>query len=207
MNRFRTDHIRSENDQEQMRDFTNIEYLNHGNARQRKAYKELTDLNIFEHLKKYYPLLTGTIPIEIDLPESDLDIICECEHHDEFTETLTDLYSDKPNFDLRTSICGGLKSTIISFQSGEFDIEIFGQNCPTQSQNAYQHMLIEYHILNSKDDTFRKQIIALKQEGLKTEPAFAQLLGLNGDPYEELLKFGNNLTKPQLDFGQNNGMK
>ena len=36
---------------------------------------------------------------------------------------------------------------------------------------------------------FRRQIIDLKKQGLKTEPAFAKLLALTGDPYVELLSF------------------
>ncbi len=49
-------------------------------------------------------------------------------------------------------------------------------------------MIIEHKILSSKNDKFRAEIIQLKKEGLKTEPAFARLLGLQGNPYEELLK-------------------
>ena len=169
-------------------DFTNIQYLRSGNNRQQRAYLKLTELSIFEKLQAYKPLLAGTIPLGIDLPESDLDIICECSNHVKFTETLTSLYSNKNNFEVRTSIWKGLTSTIVTFQSGEFEIEIFGQDCPTRNQNAYQHMIIEYQILNSKDDDFRTKIIGLKQEGIKTEPAFAKLLDLSGNPYEELLK-------------------
>ena len=172
-----------------MPDFTNIEYLKKGNKRQQQAYIELTKLSIFEDLQAYSPVLTGTIPIGIDLPESDLDIICECSNHQKFAETLTRLYSDKDKFEIRTNTWNNLLSTIATFRSGEFEVEVFGQDYPTKEQNAYRHMLIEHKILNLKDDKFRTEIIRLKQEGLKTEPAFAKLLALVGDPYVELLKF------------------
>jgi len=171
------------------KDFTNIEYLKIGTERQQRAYKELIELTIFESLQDYKPILTGTIPIGIDLPESDLDIICHCFDHREFKEKLNSLYSDKDGYQVRTTIWNNLESTIATFNSDEFEIEIFGQDCPTVNQNAYRHMLVEYEILKSKDEKFRAEIIRLKKEGLKTEPAFARLLGLNGNPYEELLKF------------------
>lgn len=49
-------------------------------------------------------------------------------------------------------------------------------------------MLIEDIILHEKGSAFRKRIIELKSYGIKTEPAFARLLGLQGDLYSELLK-------------------
>ena len=36
---------------------------------------------------------------------------------------------------------------------------------------------------------FKEQIRGLKRNGLKTEPAFAKLLGLNGDPYRAVLDY------------------
>ncbi len=51
-----------------------------------------------------------------------------------------------------------------------------------------EHMLIENEILIEKGIKFRKIIIDLKSNGIKTEPAFANLLGLTGNPYLELLK-------------------
>jgi hypothetical protein len=69
----------------------------------------------------------------------------------------------------------------------EFSIEIFGQNKPTIEQNAYRHMIAEYKILQEKGEDFKQKIIELKQKGIKTEPVFGMLLGLN-NPYEDLLK-------------------
>ena len=50
-------------------------------------------------------------------------------------------------------------------------------------------MIKEFEILEKEGDEFRRKIIELKELGLKTEPAFAKLLGLSGDPYVELLKY------------------
>lgn len=169
-------------------DFTNIEYLKEGTVRQRKAYAELRNLSIFQHLKCYKPLLTGTIPIGIDVPESDLDIICQCSNHTEFSKTVNTLYSSKKNYNIYKGKSHSKDFTIATFDSGDFRIEIFGQDCPTQNQNAYRHMLIEHKILSAMDNKFKTQIIELKKGGLKTEPAFAKLLGLKGDPYEQLLR-------------------
>lgn len=52
-------------------------------------------------------------------------------------------------------------------------------------------MIIEHKILIEKGEDFRLQVIQLKEQGYKTEPAFAHLLDLSGDPYDELLKFKN----------------
>lgn len=48
-------------------------------------------------------------------------------------------------------------------------------------------MIVEKKILDLKGENFRKRVIELKRKGLKTEPALAELLGLEGNPYEGLL--------------------
>lgn len=169
-------------------DFKNIEYLKYGNERQKLAYSEILNLNIFEKLKKFNPVLTGTIPIGIDLPESDLDIICECQNHSVFSELLIALFSNQKDFKIFSTKQDGIESTITTFKTEHFLFEIFGQNIKTEKQNAYRHMLVENRILIEKGDEFKQEIIKLKSSGLKTEPAFARLLGLNGNPYVELLK-------------------
>ncbi|NHB69811.1 GNAT family N-acetyltransferase [Perlabentimonas gracilis] len=172
-----------------MIDFKNIDYLKTGNKRQKIAYLLLNELAIFDYLKKYNPILTGTIPIEIDVPDSDLDIICECKDHTAYAKDLTDKFGKYLDFQIWTNTHYGVKSTIASFSYKSQKIEIFGQNIPTEKQNSFRHMLIERQILQEKGSEFKNQIIELKKQGIKTEHAFAQLLGLKGDPYLELLKY------------------
>lgn len=168
-------------------DFTLIAYLKSGNERQRHAYAALQALGIFENLKAYAPLLAGTIPIGIDLPESDLDIICQCSDHAAFSSQVEQLYSDRAGFTIYTNdtaVC----STVANFRIEGFEIEVFAQNVPSREQYAFRHMLIEHALLQAKGPEFKEQIVQLKRAGLKTEPAFAKALGLEGDPYQALLK-------------------
>ncbi len=171
-----------------MINFKNIEYLKIGNGRQKKAYKVLKELNVFESLKEYNPILTGTIPIEIDLPESDLDIICNCEDHLKFSKLLSKLFANKEDFKIKSKNWNGIKTTVAKFKTENFIIEIFAQNTPTENQNAYRHMVIEYKILIQRGSEFKADVKKLKSNGLKTEPAFAKILGIKGNPYKALLK-------------------
>ena len=170
-------------------DFLNINYLKTGSEKQQKAYNLLIELEIFENLQAYQPIITGTIPIGIDLPGSDLDVICQCYNHKEFEETIAGVYSNEIDFKIKTRFWNGQMSTIASFEARGFYIEIFGQNVPTQMQDAYKHMVIEYKILNKLGPEFKSAVVGLKKKGMKTEPAFAKLLDLKGDPYEALKFF------------------
>ncbi len=169
--------------------FYNIAYLKHGNTRQKQAYAVLKHFQVFEILRDYHPLLAGTIPIDIDLPESDLDIICECSDSEAFTLFLERNFEKYKDFNVRTSFYNGLEAIIATFKMENFNIEIFGQNIPTHEQNAFRHMLIEHQILEEKGQAFKAKIRELKKAGMKTEPAFAKLLNLKGNPYLALLEY------------------
>ncbi|KFF18643.1 DUF4269 domain-containing protein [Chryseobacterium sp. JM1] len=175
-----------------MIDFTHIEYLKSGNERQKRAYDVLKKYQVFEKLKDYSPVLAGTIPIEIDIESSDLDIICEVdlECEEDFLDEIAmrrlmpgDTYVKVENIVVR-----GEKCIVLNFMLEEFPIEIFGQKKPSTEQNAYRHMVAEYRILQEKGEDFKHKIIELKKQGMKTEPAFGLLMELE-NPYEDLLKF------------------
>ena len=115
-----------------MTDFTTIDYLRNGNERQKRAYQILTKHRLFEKLKDYHPILAGTVPIEIDVDGSDLDIICEVDLRFE-EDFLDDLMFSKfipHNIEVKVEnpIINGEKCIILNFKLEEFPIEIFGQN-------------------------------------------------------------------------------
>ncbi|OMQ09504.1 DUF4269 domain-containing protein [[Flexibacter] sp. ATCC 35103] len=172
-----------------MIDFTNIEYLKNGNQKQIQAFDVLTQNKILINLAEFDPILVGTLPINIDIENSDLDIICYWKNKKDFTEKLNSLFGKENKFTIRETLIDNKESIIVTFKIDGFEIEIFGQNIPTKNQNGYKHMLIEHEILQSNDESFRLDIIRLKQNGYKTEPAFAFLLGLKGNPYLELLEY------------------
>jgi len=171
-----------------MLDFTNIEYLKNGDSVQKDAYAELKKLQIFDLLSEFNPILVGTIPIGIYTDESDLDIICESSELNMIYSLLNNHFNKFKLFEIKTKLIRNEESLVCRFNSN-FPIEIFVQNIPTSNQYAFRHMIKEYEILNQKGIHFKKEIIRLKKSGLKTEPAFAKLLNLKGDPYDELLNY------------------
>ena len=170
-----------------MINFDNIEYLKTGNSRQKKAYTVLSKNLVIESLQEFDPILVGTIPINIDIENSDLDIICCWKDRNYFVESIIRLFAGKQGFSIKND--ESQNCVIASFTIDQLKIEIFGQNIPVRMQMGYRHMLIEHHLLLEHGPIFREKIIELKKQGYKTEPAFALLLGLQENPYEALLKY------------------
>lgn len=164
-----------------------ISYLANGNPMQRRAYEVLTAFRLFDLLQPFQPVLAGTIPLAIDIPGSDLDIICCWEDEAAFAEYVTRHFGHFPNFECLHKSIRNRPTVLARFTAGDFPIEIFGQNRPAAEQEAVRHLLVEYAILEEKGEAFRQQVIALKMAGMKTEPAFGRLLGMKGDGYEGLL--------------------
>ena len=165
-----------------------LSYLEHGDAQQREVYSLLRELGIMERLADYHPLLAGTVPLGIQVAGSDLDIICEVYEPERFIAEVRDSFGSLYGFSAVSRIVEGLPRTRINFRAGGWPIELFGQPLQTILQNGWRHMLVEDRILQLLGDPFRSEVIRLKSGGMKTEPAFARLLGLEGDPYEALLR-------------------
>nr|WKN40226.1 DUF4269 domain-containing protein [Tunicatimonas sp. TK19036] len=168
-------------------DFTNPDYLKTGNERQQQAYHAINQLAVFATLAPYNPVLTGTIPIGIDIPGSDLDIICEVYQPDAFIQDVKARFGYLPGFSVRQTVVQELPTVIINFCYQGWPFELFGQPLPATRQVAYRHMMIEHRILQLASPDFRLVIRQLKQAGMKTEPVFAHLLHLPNSPYDALL--------------------
>lgn len=139
-------------------------------------------------LQDFDPIVVGTIPIGIDIDSSDLDIICFWQDQHFFNRKLADNFMIFEAFQIRIVTINSELTTIANFHIDHLEFEIFGQNVPSKSQFGYRHMLVENKLLLERGEDFRQEIINLKQQGYKTEPAFAKVLGMEGDPYQALLK-------------------
>jgi hypothetical protein len=167
-------------------DFLDIDYLKKGSKRQKKAYFVLKDLMIFNNLRLYKPVLTGSVPLDIATDESDLDITCEFPDTVGFVEALERFYSHIRDFDIKEKIIRGVKTVVCSFSHAEKLVEIFGQDVRVEDQHSYRHMIVESRLLRIGGKKAVCEIQGLKKKGVKTEPAFACYFGIEGDPYEKL---------------------
>lgn len=166
-----------------------FEQMKTGNIQQQKAYSTIYELKIFDELHVYNPVLCGTIPIDINIKGSDLDIIMEVRDLDIFAKELQTLYADKESFSLKRKMIRGKEVVKANFTFRDFEFELFGQDQLVHKQFAYLHMKIEYELLQ-RNPGLREKVISLKKQGYKTEPAFCKLLNIGGDPYEGLILFG-----------------
>jgi hypothetical protein len=161
-------------------DFFDLSYLSKGSAVQQAGLRAIIGSGIMNSLKEFSPVVVGTLPLDLFVTGSDIDIIC--------------FYLDAEQFQAefkhsRPEELGGVDSIISNFDFDGFQFEVVGQSIPVTEQVAYRHMMAEWKILEERGESFRREVRALKENGVKTEPAFAQLLGLPGDPYLALLDY------------------
>ncbi|WP_254854017.1 DUF4269 domain-containing protein [Halobacillus salinus] len=166
-----------------------FEKMKDGNPKQQAAYQTINDLNIFEDLHVYHPVLCGTIPIGVDVEESDLDIIMEVHDLAQFEKKLETLYGHLSGFKLKRKKIRGREVVKANFSAGVFEMELFGQDQPVERQNAYVHMMVEHKVLED-GPALRGDVMELRKLGYKTEPAFCEVLGISDDPYEGLIRYG-----------------
>jgi hypothetical protein len=165
-----------------------IGYLLQGDNKQKQVYAAIHTCRAMELLSAFDPTLTGTYPIGIYLPDSDIDIICHYAREELFENVLVNAFGFIDGFELTRKTIRGEACIISRFNHSGFLFEIFGQARPVSEQFAIRHMLIEQKVLSDNDQSFREEIIRLKEKGFSTEEAFCTLLGIEGDPYIELLK-------------------
>lgn len=171
------------------RDWFSIGYLQHGSPSQQLAFHILQELKVMEILAPFQPVLTGTFPLDLAVPTSDLDICCQSPALPLLTSTCQKAFYRYEGFSVREKVLSGIPSLLVRFYYREKMIEIFGQAVPVREQLAFRHMLAEHHFLQKWGEPLRQQVLSLKMAGIKTEPAFAQALELKGNPYESLLRF------------------
>ncbi len=145
-----------------------------------KVVAFLKESQLLYRFSKFHPLITGTIPLAINIETSDLDILFQSENFEEFTKHVLEFF---PKSVIRIE----QDYVLAIFKHNDLNIEFFCQKIHPLKQRAHQHLRIEARLLKLLGVHFRRRIIQLKREGFKTEPAFGELLALD-NPYEDLLQ-------------------
>lgn len=171
-----------------MAEFNNIDYLQTGSIRQQQLYKTLEKSGLLKLLLAYDPIIVGSIPLGLDLPNSDVDVICSYADKLEFQNYLKDNFGGKSGFVTNQLSIYSNETITANFRIDNFEFEIFGQQIPTRDQMGYKHLLIEDYLLMTYGQAFKKQICELKELGYRTEEAFCKLLGIDGNPYIALIE-------------------
>lgn len=156
-----------------------------------EKHPKLCDLidryGLLKNLKEFTPLISGTIPLQIDTHNSDLDLLCCAKELSRFEEICQQHWGTLPDYRCHRARFQELESSVINFTVEGLKVEIFCQDQEVYKQNANRQYYIESKLLKILGPKFRADIKKLKDQGLKTEPAFGELLGLSS-PYEELLE-------------------
>lgn len=137
-------------------------------------------------LAEFDPHLAGTLPLGVALPTSDVDILCHAADPDAFAIALWTAFSGETDFSLRQWIISD-RPVIASFVAHGWPFQVFGQKKAVNEQNGWRHFLVERRLLRLGGATFRAAIMRERARGAKTEPAFAAVLRLQGDPYLVIL--------------------
>jgi hypothetical protein len=141
---------------------------------------------VLPKLAAFDPHVAGTPPLGLDLPTSDIDVICFAPDAEAFARAVWNAFGTRPEFRIWQV---GLDGPVVaSFAHAGWIIEIFAQASPISEQYGWRHFLVEQKLLALGGDPFRIAVMAQRNSGMKTEPAFASVIGLDGDPYEALLR-------------------
>ncbi len=146
----------------------------------------IESLDLLGKLAGYHPVVIGTPPLGIDTDDSDIDIACTADDLDAFGKSVERMFGHLEGFSSGFPVVHEEPAILVSFGFSGWDVELFCQKIDTGSQWGVRHFRIEQRLL-ALEPELRHQIRDLKRLGSKTEPAFARVLRLSGDPYRSIL--------------------
>ena len=154
----------------------------------RPNYQEAIDqLALLDTLTDFDPVVIGTPPLGIATDKSDIDIACSASNLDVFAKFAKQQFAHYQDFQLRDIDHLNEPASVVTFKALDWEFELFCQTLKTAEQWGVRHFIVEQRLLNLCPQLV-EDITRLKEGGIKTEPAFAQVLALDGDPYEAVLK-------------------
>ncbi len=167
-------------------DWRRLDYLAHGNPRQRSAHALLT-AGVWDTLAAQCSdlALVSTVTIALDRPGSDLDIVCQHPDPATFAESLA---AQGWQVAQKGADIWLAEQTVTGADGHPWPLELYLTPDPLEHLNGWRHLSLMAALLEQFGAAFYHQVLRLRlDEGLKGEAAMCHLLGLAGDPYAALL--------------------
>lgn len=167
-------------------DWRCLDYLAHGNPRQRSAHALLT-AGVWDALTAQCSdlALVSTVAIGLDRPGSDLDIVCQ---HPELATFAATLAAQGWRVAQKGADIWLAEQSVTGADGHPWPLELYLTSDPLERLNGWRHLSLMAALLEQFGAAFYYQVLRLRlDEGLKGEAAMCHLLGLAGDPYAALL--------------------
>ncbi len=164
-------------------------------ARRDAALAAIARSDVLDLLAPFTPRVVSTILVGLDTEDSDIDILC-CysdangyaawidERLQHFERFISRLYDDH---------------VIASFLTEGFQFEVYAAPIPVEEQMGWRHFQVMERLVGLGGGSLRGAVRRRKRRGVKTEPAIAQLLQLDGDPFQAVLDLHNWSDRRILD--------
>ncbi|WP_429151932.1 DUF4269 domain-containing protein [Aeromonas hydrophila] len=167
-------------------DWRRLDYLAHGNPRQRSAHALLTT-GVWDALAAPCSdlALVSTVAIGLDRPGSDLDIVCQ---HPEPATFAAALAAQGWRVAQKGAHIWLAEQIVTGADGYPWPLELYLTPELLEHLNGWRHLSLMAALLEQFGAVFYHQVLRLRlEEGLKGEAAMCRLLGLAGDPYAALL--------------------
>ena len=145
---------------------------------------------VLERLAPFDPRIVGTLPLGLAVAGSDIDIVCHALDPNAFADIVWSHYQSADDFVIYRWT-SGTQPVIAGFMWDGWPFELFGDRQPVEQQRGWIHFEVERRLLALDDGRLRRAVGSSRAGGLKTEPAFAAVLGISGDPFRGLLELAH----------------
>lgn len=109
----------------------------------KQEFASIVELSgILNVLEPFHPLWVGTVPIDVHIETSDIDIICLLE--DGLSEVIESKFGQEEGFYIQNSE----SKLVAGFSYMKVPFGIFAEKIISQKQLGYLHMIAEANLLN-----------------------------------------------------------
>lgn len=155
-----------------------------------ELYEWLRKSQFLENLSVWQPIISGSLPLGLSLPSSDLDILLYSANIDQASVDISKALAHITDLVWHPAYPShGGNGLLGKVEEAPLPIEIFLCDTPVLQQNSHRHLLTEYLYLVREGEQLRNKVLRLKSDGKNTEEAFALALGLTGHTLDAMLKW------------------